>query len=37
VVLKDVPDGATIVSRPIVGAYAGMLVKVFEEKEVVSN
>ena len=30
VVLKDVPDGATIVSRPVVGAYAGMLVKVYE-------
>lgn len=31
VVLKDVPDGTTIVSKPIIGAYAGMLVKVFEE------
>lgn len=30
VVLKDVPDGTTIVSRPIVGAYAGMLVKIYE-------
>ncbi|MDC6355608.1 MULTISPECIES: efflux RND transporter periplasmic adaptor subunit [unclassified Robiginitalea] len=30
VVLKDVPEGATIVSRPVVGAYAGMLVKVYE-------
>lgn len=30
VVLKEVPDGATIVSRPVVGAYAGMLVKVYE-------
>ncbi len=29
VVLKDVPDGITIVSKPVVGAYAGMLVKVF--------
>jgi len=30
VVLKDVPDGITIVSRPVVGAYAGMLVKVYQ-------
>ncbi len=30
VVLKDVPDGVTIISRPVVGAYAGMLVKVYE-------
>jgi membrane fusion protein, multidrug efflux system len=37
VVLKEVPDGITIVSRPVVGAYAGMLVKVFRENEVVSN
>ena len=35
VVLKNVPDGETIVSRPIAGGYAGMLVKVYgaEEKE----
>lgn len=32
VVLKDVPDGTVIVSRPVQGAYAGMLVKVFEDK-----
>lgn len=32
VVLKEVPDGSTIVSKPVVGAYVGMLVKVFEEK-----
>ncbi|SHI69707.1 efflux RND transporter periplasmic adaptor subunit [Pseudozobellia thermophila] len=32
VVLKDVPDGTTIVSKPVVGAYAGMLVKILEEK-----
>lgn len=31
VVLKEVPDGATILSKPLVGAYAGMLVKVFDE------
>ena len=29
VVLKSVPDGTTMVSRPVVGAYAGMLVKVY--------
>ncbi len=29
VVLKDVPNGETIVSKPITGGYAGMLVKVF--------
>ncbi|MGI9546395.1 MAG: efflux RND transporter periplasmic adaptor subunit [Flavobacteriaceae bacterium] len=33
VVIKDVPDGITIISRPVVGAYAGMLVKVYQEKE----
>lgn len=32
VVLKEVPDGLTIISKPVVGAYAGMLVKIFEEK-----
>ena len=31
VVLKEVPDGTTIVTKPVVGAYAGMLVKIFEE------
>jgi len=29
VVLKDVPNGETIVSRPVSGGYAGMLVKVY--------
>ncbi|WP_350286208.1 HlyD family efflux transporter periplasmic adaptor subunit [uncultured Croceitalea sp.] len=29
VVLKNVPEGETIVSKPVAGAYAGMLVKVF--------
>lgn len=29
VVLKDVPDGITILSKPVMGAYAGMLVKVY--------
>jgi RND family efflux transporter MFP subunit len=37
VVLKEVPDGMTIVSKPVVGAYAGMLVKVYQEDDVVSN
>ena len=31
VVLKEVPDGLTIISKPVVGAYAGMLVKIFGE------
>jgi multidrug efflux pump subunit AcrA (membrane-fusion protein) len=30
VVLKEVPDGITIVSKPVVGAYAGMLVKQYQ-------
>ncbi|MEO9512630.1 MAG: HlyD family efflux transporter periplasmic adaptor subunit [Flavobacteriaceae bacterium] len=32
VVLKSVPDGETIVSKPVTGAYAGMLVKVFGQE-----
>lgn len=31
VVLKDVPDGEVIISKPVVGAYAGMLVKVYAD------
>ncbi|QWX83108.1 HlyD family efflux transporter periplasmic adaptor subunit [Cellulophaga sp. HaHaR_3_176] len=31
VILKDVPDGVTIVSKPVVGAYAGMLVKKIDD------
>lgn len=31
VVLKNVPDGEVIVSKPLTGAYAGMLVKIFNE------
>ncbi|WP_343487947.1 HlyD family efflux transporter periplasmic adaptor subunit [Allomuricauda sp. d1] len=31
VVVEDIPDGTTIVSKPVSGAYAGMLVKIFEE------
>ncbi len=38
VVLKNVPNGAVIVSKPITGGYAGMLVKVYgvpnTEKEI---
>ena len=30
VVLKEVPEGTTIVTRPVVGAYAGMLVKKYK-------
>lgn len=30
VVLKEVPEGTTIVTRPVVGAYAGMLVKIYK-------
>ena len=29
VVLKNIPDGETIISKPVSGAYAGMLVKVY--------
>ena len=32
VVLKNVPDGITILSKPVPGAYAGMLVKPFNYK-----
>jgi len=32
VILKDVPDGTTIITQPVVGAYAGMLVKVYKEQ-----
>lgn len=31
VVLKGVPDGTIMVSKPVVGAYAGMLVKIYED------
>lgn len=33
VVLKDIPNGTAMVSKPVVGAYAGMLVQIFKEKE----
>ena len=32
VVLKEVPDGTTIITKPVVGAYAGMLVKIYQEQ-----
>jgi membrane fusion protein (multidrug efflux system) len=32
VVLKNVPDGTVMVAKPVVGAYAGMLVKVIENE-----
>jgi len=28
--LKEVPEGTAIVTRPVVGAYAGMLVKKYK-------
>ena len=31
VVLKDVPEGTVIISRPLQGAFPGMLVKIFED------
>ncbi|MDT0556222.1 efflux RND transporter periplasmic adaptor subunit [Patiriisocius hiemis] len=33
-VIKDVPEGEIIVSKPITGGYAGMLVKVYSEEKV---
>lgn len=33
VVLKDVPEGAVIVSKPVPGAYSGMLVKIYRENK----
>ena len=32
VVLKDIPNGTVIMSKPLVGAYTGMAVKIFKEK-----
>ena len=32
-VVKGIPDGTQILSRSVPGAYAGMLVKVFKEKD----
>ena len=33
VVLKNVPDGQVIVAKPMTGAYAGMLVRTFDESK----
>ncbi|WP_375253351.1 efflux RND transporter periplasmic adaptor subunit [Dokdonia donghaensis] len=33
VVVKGIPEGTKIVSKPVPGAYAGMLVKIYSEKE----
>lgn len=32
VVIKEVPNGTTIMAKPLIGAYAGMAVKIFKEK-----
>jgi multidrug efflux pump subunit AcrA (membrane-fusion protein) len=32
VVVKEVPEGTSIITKPVVGAYAGMQVKIFEDK-----
>lgn len=37
VVLKNVPDGEVIVSKPLSGAYAGMLVKIYDENKSQKN
>ena len=37
VVLKDVPNGETIISKPVSGGYAGMLVKVYGANETNGN
>lgn len=33
VVVKGIPEGTKIVSKPVPGAYAGMLVKIYSDKE----
>ncbi|MBT8305959.1 MAG: HlyD family efflux transporter periplasmic adaptor subunit [Maribacter sp.] len=33
VVLKEIPDGTTILSKPLMGAYTGMLVKIYQAKD----
>ena len=37
VVLKDIPDGTVIMSKPLIGAYTGMTVKIFEDKSSNTN
>jgi len=34
VVLKEVPNGTVIMSKPLLGAYTGMAVKIYEDKTV---
>jgi len=34
VVLKEVPNGVTILSKPVMGAYAGMLIKQYKADEI---
>lgn len=33
VIVKGIPEGTKIVSKPVPGAYAGMLVKIYSDKE----
>jgi multidrug efflux pump subunit AcrA (membrane-fusion protein) len=33
VVLKDVPNGTTIMSKPLIGAYTGMAVKIYKNQK----
>ena len=33
VVLKEVPNGTTILAKPVMGAYSGMLIKVYQENK----
>ena len=37
VVLKEIPDGTTILSKPLMGAYTGMLVKKYQGKDDVES
>ena len=37
VILKGIPDGTRILSKPVPGAYAGMLVKEFKTAKVESQ
>jgi hypothetical protein len=37
VVLKEVPNGAIILSKPVPGAYAGMLIKPFRDTKILDN
>ncbi|MGB5370841.1 MAG: HlyD family efflux transporter periplasmic adaptor subunit [Flavobacteriaceae bacterium] len=37
VVLKEVPDGTVIMAKPLIGAYTGMAVKVFQDSMAKNN